>query len=571
MLRADAFSQSSALQRASGIKEALLAVQGRQQTHDLQVEYMKCYIHNTSLPGYDNDIRALVLSFYPGAEVVFTDADGSADIQADNSTADRKPYRGEASECVCHAASGADNAERTQAIRRRDNKDDGNVTAEGKTLAGSIYIDMDKLAPKVERDVLRFNEKTNLKRVLYTYLSELSGRQLPWGTLTGIRPVRILEMIDPDGSRAREELDSELKSRFLISDRKIALMQDIHDREQRVLSRVNYREGCSIYIGIPFCPTRCIYCSFASNQLKADDDRPDRYVDAVCRELEALCRGSKDSEHAHFDKRQLQTLYIGGGTPTALNERQLERLLDKVAELFGVPYEYTVEAGRPDSITAAKLDIIKAHGVHRISVNPQSFNQKTLELIGRRHTVRETVEAYELARSKGFDNINMDIIMGLPGENIDDVRHTLKVIEELKPDSLTVHALAVKRASRLSTEGKAYTGLERKGSSPDASEADELAGMTELGAECAERLGMHPYYLYRQKNMAGNQDNVGYAASGRECLYNILMMEEKHTVYGIGAGASTKVVLQDIHSGKRVVRSENVKNLDEYLRLTFTE
>ena len=532
---------------------------------------MKCYIHNTSLPGYDNDIRALVLSFYPGAEVVFTDADGSADIQADNSTADRKPYTEEASECVCHAASEADNAERTQAIRRRDNKDDGNVTVEGKTLAGSIYIDMDKLAPKVERDVLRFNEKTNLKRVLYTYLSELSGRQLPWGTLTGIRPVRILEMIDPGGSRAREELDSELKSRFLISDRKIALMQDIHDREQRVLSRVNYREGCSIYIGIPFCPTRCIYCSFASNQLKADDDRPDRYVDAVCRELEALCRGSKDSEHAHFDKQQLQTLYIGGGTPTALNERQLERLLDKVAELFGVPYEYTVEAGRPDSITAAKLDIIKAHGVHRISVNPQSFNQKTLELIGRRHTVRETVEAYELARSKGFDNINMDIIMGLPGENIDDVRHTLKVIEELRPDSLTVHALAVKRASRLSTEGKAYTGLERKGSSPDATEADELAGMTELGAECAERLGMHPYYLYRQKNMAGNQDNVGYAASGRECLYNILMMEEKHTVYGIGAGASTKVVLQDINSGKRVVRSENVKNLDEYLRLTFTE
>ena len=541
---------------------------------------MKCYIHNTSLPGYDNDIRALVLSFYPGAEVVFTDTDGSADIQADNSTADRKPYTGEASECVCHAASEADNTGKIQTLGSKVNGDatsakglQSNLSEEyaENVEAGSIYIDMDKLAPKVERDELRFNEKTNLKRVLYTYLSELSGRQLPWGTLTGIRPVRILEMIDPGGSRAHEELDSELKSRFLISDRKIALMQDIHDREQRVLSRVNYREGCSIYIGIPFCPTRCIYCSFASNQLKADDDRPDSYVDAVCRELEALCRGSKDSEHAHFDKQQLQTLYIGGGTPTALNERQLERLLDKVAELFGVPYEYTVEAGRPDSITAAKLDIIKAHGVHRISVNPQSFNQKTLELIGRRHTVRETVEAYELARSKGFNNINMDIIMGLPGENIDDVRHTLKVIEELRPDSLTVHALAIKRASRLSTEGKAYTGLERKGSSPDATEADELAGMTELGAECAERLGMHPYYLYRQKNMAGNQDNVGYAASGRECLYNILMMEEKHTVYGIGVGASTKVVLQDIHSGKRVVRSENVKNLDEYLRQTFTE
>lgn len=236
-----------------------------------------------------------------------------------------------------------------------------------------------------------------------------------------------------------------------------------------------------------------------------------------------------------------------------------------------MPYEYTVEAGRPDSITGAKLDIIKAHGVHRISVNPQSFNQKTLDLIGRRHTVRETIEAYELARSMGFDNINMDIIMGLPGEDIDDVRHTLKLIEELRPDSLTVHALAVKRASRLSTEGKAYTGLERKGIALDAADAAELAEMTRLGAECADRLGLHPYYLYRQKNMAGNQDNVGYAAEGKECLYNILMMEEKHTVYGIGAGASTKTVVQDTaelglrHGVRKVIRSENVKSLTEYL------
>ena len=240
-----------------------------------------------------------------------------------------------------------------------------------------------------------------------------------------------------------------------------------------------------------------------------------------------------------------------------------------------MPYEYTIEAGRPDSINAAKLDIIKAHGAKRISVNPQSFNQKTLDAIGRRHTVKETIAAYELARSMGFDNINMDIIMGLPGENLDDVKHTLKVIEELRPDSLTVHALAVKRASRLSTEGKAWGGISRKGSSPDSREADELAEMTELGAECARRLNMHPYYLYRQKNMAGNQDNVGYALTGKECIYNILMMEEKHSVYGIGAGASTKLVLHKAEDNfaqndkKRIIRTENVKNLNDYLVYSF--
>ena len=474
---------------------------------------MKVYIHNTVFTGYENDIRALVLSFYPGAEVVQQEETG----------------------------------------------------------AGDICINIDELSANVERDELRFNEKTNLKRALYEKLSKMTGKQLPWGTLTGIRPVRILEMIDPYGTRERAAVDEELDKRFLISDKKIALMHDISDREQRVLSQIDYKSGCSIYIGIPFCPTRCIYCSFASNQLGADDERPDRYVEAVIRELEALCDGRKDNEYAHFERNRLQTVYIGGGTPTALNERQLERLLDKVGELFGVPYEYTIEAGRPDSITADKLDIIKAHGAQRISVNPQSFNQKTLDAIGRRHTVEDTIAAYELARSKGFDNINMDIIMGLPGEDLEDVRHTLNVIEELKPDSLTVHALAVKRASRLSTEGKAWGGIERKGSSPDKAEADELAAMTELGAECAERLNLHPYYLYRQKNMAGNQDNVGYALEGKECLYNILMMEEKHSVYGIGAGASTKLVLHETENSfkqsdkKRIIRSENVKNLNDYL------
>ena len=534
----------------------------QQEKADKLRKQMNCYIYNTSLPGYDNDIRALVQAFYPGTEVIF--------VKPSDNVVKEPVDTVNVSEDVCHAiCKPGKGAETNIDVSEAKN------TGKADHASGDIYIDIDKLAPKVERDSIRFNEKTNLKRELYRYLSELTGKQLPWGTLTGIRPVRIPEMLNPDGRKTEAELKAELKSSFLISDRKLDLMLDIESRERRVLSAIDYRHGCSIYIGIPFCPTRCIYCSFASNQLSEADERPDRYVDAVCRELDALCDGRKDSEFAHFDKSKLQTLYIGGGTPTALNERQLERLLDKIAELFGIPYEYTIEAGRPDSINAAKLDIIKAHGAQRISVNPQSFNQKTLDAIGRRHTVEETIAAYELARSKGFDNINMDIIMGLPGENIDDVRHTLKVIEELKPDSLTVHALAVKRASRLSTEGKAWGGIERKGSSPDIGEADELAEMTELGAECAERLKLHPYYLYRQKNMAGNQDNVGYASEGKECLYNILMMEEKHSVYGIGAGASTKLVLHKTENNfakndkGRIIRTENVKNLNDYLVYSF--
>ena len=377
------------------------------------------------------------------------------------------------------------------------------------------------------------------------------------------------------GDKSQDEIDRELKERFLISDTKIALMNDIADREKSLLESIDYRNGCSIYIGIPFCPTRCLYCSFTSNQVGENDERPDRYVDCVCRELDALCEGRKDRDGVRFEKDKLKTLYIGGGTPTALNERQLEKLLDKVEDLFGVPYEYTVEAGRPDSITKEKLELLKAHGVGRISINPQTFNQHTLDIIGRRHTVEQTVWAYELARNLGFDNINMDIIVGLPGEGIREVMHTLDVIRELEPESLTVHALAVKRASRLSTEGKAWGGIDRKGMTPDSSEAEEISRMTELGAECAESMHMHPYYLYRQKNMAGNQDNVGYAREGTECLYNILMMEEKHSVYGIGAGASTKLVLPEKLDKSikmiqnRIKRYDNIKNLNDYLIYSF--
>lgn len=512
---------------------------------------MKILIKNIGYASFNNDIRALVSSFYPGAELVFEEYSG--ENQTDDAAASNKSSGG---------------------ISGINMNNKGRTAEAVPVLSYNEIIDIDLIAEGHKENPLRFEEKTELKKLIYNELSDKTGKHLPWGTLTGIRPVRIREMLEA-GDKSQDEIDRELKERFLISDTKIALMNDIADREKSLLESIDYRNGCSIYIGIPFCPTRCLYCSFTSNQVGENDERPDRYVDCVCRELDALCEGRKDRDGVRFEKDKLKTLYIGGGTPTALNERQLEKLLDKVEDLFGVPYEYTVEAGRPDSITKEKLELLKAHGVGRISINPQTFNQHTLDIIGRRHTVEQTVWAYELARDLGFDNINMDIIVGLPGEGIREVMHTLDVIRELEPESLTVHALAVKRASRLSTEGKAWGGIDRKGMTPDSSEAEEIRRMTELGAECAESMHMHPYYLYRQKNMAGNQDNVGYAREGTECLYNILMMEEKHSVYGIGAGASTKLVLPEKLDKNtkmiqnRIKRYDNIKNLNDYLIYSF--
>ncbi|MDO5140156.1 MAG: coproporphyrinogen dehydrogenase HemZ [Eubacteriales bacterium] len=476
---------------------------------------MSTYIKNSLFTTYSNDTRDLVNAFYPGT--VYTQDETGADF----------------------------------------------------------VVDIDSLKGAFVGQPERFDDKTEYKRALYRMLSGLSGRELPWGTLTGIRPVRIIELLKARGLD-REQINAQLRDRFLISGKKRELLWSIADKERRLMDGIDYRNGISLYVGIPFCPTRCLYCSFTSNPVGEWQDRTDLYLDCLLRELKLLSEGEL-SDREGFDWSAVKTVYVGGGTPTALTAKQLDRLLEAVSESLEAAgnraVEFTVEAGRPDSITVDKLRVLKAWGVSRISVNPQTFNQRTLDLIGRRHTVGETVQAYELARRLGFDNINMDLIMGLPGEDINDVRYSLDRISELAPDSLTVHTLAVKRASRLNIEGKAWGGVERKGSRSDASEAEEIAGMTQLGAECAARLGMEPYYIYRQKNMAGNQENVGYARPGKECLYNILMMEEKHSVYGVGAGASTKLVTRKRReSGETeqitVKRTETVKNIADYMIYT---
>ena len=410
----------------------------------------------------------------------------------------------------------------------------------------------------------RRDNKSAIKTALYEALKELTGRELPWGTLTGIRPVKLIERQIAEGKDDRE-IGEHMKSVYLISDEKLNLITDIARRQERVLSGLDYKNGWSLYIGIAFCPTTCLYCSFTSYPIEKWRGRLKEYLDCIRKELRLISRCTAEEGNPLFGRR-LQTVYVGGGTPTSLPEEYLRELMEIIYEETDMSSvaEFTVEAGRPDSLSPEKLDILREFNVGRISINPQTMNQKTLELIGRRHSVEDVKKAFHMARKKGFDNINMDLIMGLPGEDISDVRHTLKEIEELSPDSLTVHALAIKRAARLNTERDNWVNVARAA-------GDEASLMTELGRQCALGMGMVPYYLYRQKNMAGNQENVGYAGEDKVNLYNILMMEELHTVIGVGAGSSSTAVIENadmaMFSGNenRVERFENMKNVSEYM------
>lgn len=395
----------------------------------------------------------------------------------------------------------------------------------------------------------RGETKNRIKRRLYTMLSGYTGQRLPWGSLTGIRPVKIPEAKLAGGWPDDRILDF-MKDNYFTGEAKSRLSLQIAKKERHLLSRFDYRNGYSLYIGIPFCPTTCLYCSFTSYPIDKWAGRVAEYLQVLKKELQITAR-------TVTEKARLQTIYIGGGTPTSLSEEHLRALLEMVRHSFDLSslMEYTVEAGRPDSITTGKLKALKEYGVTRISVNPQTMNQKTLDLIGRRHTVEQIKEVVGEARSLGFDNINMDMILGLPGELMPEVEHSLGEIELLAPDSLTVHCLALKRAARLNLEKGAYAAYPMA----RGSLVDELV---EAAAKRAQAMGMEPYYLYRQKNIAGNLENVGYAKPDKACLYNILMMEEKHTVIGCGAGTTTKVVLAE---GNRIERLENIKNIQDYL------
>lgn len=365
---------------------------------------------------------------------------------------------------------------------------------------------------------------------------------LPWGILTGIRPAkRVLDMWDKGYSD--NQIKNVLSSDYLVSDKKVKLTMHVAECERKFLKNNNDSQ-IGLYIGIPFCPTRCLYCSFTSYSLEKYSQKVDLYLDALFKEFEYASE--------YINKHNLQSIYLGGGTPTSLNEKQLDRLLNKIEKYFPKADEFTVEAGRPDTITKEKLEILKNHSVGRISINPQTMNDKTLELIGRKHTVKDIYNAFEMARITGHSNINMDIIMGLPGESIDDVENTLKQIALLNPEGITVHTLAVKRASRLKETFDEYT----------LTDSFAMNQMLDKVYEYTDNLQMHPYYLYRQKNMIGNYENVGYCKEGFECIYNIQIMEERQTIIALGAGGSTKLVNSADGTIERIF---NVKSVDDYI------
>lgn len=386
--------------------------------------------------------------------------------------------------------------------------------------------------------------KNDLKQLIYDSLSEYLGKDLPWGTLTGIRPTKIPMTLLEEG-KSEDEILEYMKVVYKISDEKGNLSIEIAKREKELLSRLHYKDGYSLYIGIPFCPTTCLYCSFTSYPICVWKDKMDDYLTALEKEMEATAK--------IMQGKILDTVYIGGGTPTTLQAEELDRLITKLKAIFDLSQvtEFTVEAGRADSITKEKLEVLYKHGITRISVNPQTMNEETLKLIGRQATAAQTVETFRMAREMGFDNINMDIILGLPGETEDDVTYTIEKIKELHPDSLTVHSLAIKRASKLSQwiEQNGITALNN---------TDETM---EIAAEGAKAMNMKPYYLYRQKNMSGNFENVGYAEEGKFGIYNILIMEELQTIVALGAGSITKRVFQD----GRIERCDNVKDVGLYI------
>ena len=449
--------------------------------------------------GFEQDIRELLMAFYPGEKFVHQKTEGT------------------------------------------------DFDVKGTPGAGVYRLELDGDAvefPVPEGD--RLETKNRIKRNLYRLLEKRTGRSLPWGTLTGIRPTKI-PMTKLEEGWSREEIADFMKETYFAGDDKIALSVEIAERERELLSRISYENGYSLYVGIPFCPTTCLYCSFTSYPIGKWEKRMDEYLGALFRELEYTADRMKG--------KVLDTVYFGGGTPTSLSAEHLDQVISKVEELFDLSgvQEFTVEAGRPDSITREKLEVLKRHGITRISINPQTMNQKTLDVIGRRHTVDMVKEKFALAREMGFDNINMDLIIGLPGERMEDVAHTLEEVRRLSPDSLTVHSLALKRAARLNLEWDQYADMGMVNTQE----------MIDLTARFAREMGMEPYYLYRQKNMAGNFENVGYSLPGKACIYNILIMEEMQTIAACGAGTTTKVVFPQEN---RRERTENVKDVDQYIQ-----
>lgn len=388
------------------------------------------------------------------------------------------------------------------------------------------------------------DDRNEIKRQIFRLLFQLTGQRPPWGILTGVRPVKLTgELYRKLGSR--EKVQQCLKTEYLVSDEKIQLLLETYEYQQMVLGPPP-ENGVGLYIGIPFCPTRCLYCSFPSNQKGPDEIA--KYLDALFTEIR-YC-GLRMRETGLWP----ESVYIGGGTPTTLSPDQLDRLLTEVETHIDLTCtkEFTVEAGRPDTITEEKLKVLKQHGIARISINPQSMKKRTLELIGRSHEPEDILDAFQKSDCAGISMINADIIAGLPEETPEDYSDTLETIMRLSPENITVHTLAVKRASRLMNQDPDYHYRQGR----------IVSEMLEMGSRMLKEAGYRPYYLYRQKHMAGSFENVGYCKGDTPCIYNIRIMEEQQTVIALGAGGISKVYFP---AENRLERVPNVTNYEVYI------
>lgn len=372
-----------------------------------------------------------------------------------------------------------------------------------------------------------------------------SKENLPWGSMTGIRPVKRVRALLDEG-KTEAQAAQILKTDFGVTDEKIKVSLSVAKKEIEIIKNLP-KNSISLYIGIPFCPSKCVYCSFMSMAAKQMSPFIEPYLNALYLEIDAVKKIIDDLGLT------IETVYIGGGTPTTLYALELDNLFYKLFHTFDLSNikEFTVEAGRPDTITQKKLEVMRKHGISRISINPQTMNQKTLQLIGRKHSVEQVFEAYQMARDCGFDTINMDIIAGLPEENLENFKRTVDTVTSLSPENITVHTLYIKRAS----------DINRSQSFLPITDGAVVSQMIAYSYEKMEHMGYEPYYLYRQKNILGDQENTGFSKPGFEGLYNIYMMEEMQSILSLGVGGVTKLV-----KGSRIERIFNFKDVAEYLK-----
>ncbi len=422
---------------------------------------------------------------------------------------------------------------------------------EGDTAFARVVLDtFDRTltAPVIDNDPLLAlwgkPAEFTVSKLLYTLFCELFSASQPWGMLTGVRPVKLLRRLT--AAVGEDAAVRYFRDTLLVSEHKIALAVATLHAENAVLT-LSSPASCSVYISIPFCPSRCAYCSFVSHTTERSQYLIPAYVDLLCREID------ETGQLIRSLGLRLDSIYIGGGTPTTLNAAQLTQLMTAVTRSFDLSQvkEYTVEAGRPDTVTRDKLEAILAGGATRLSINPQTLDDTVLETIGRRHTTAEFFDAFTLAREVGFTHINTDLIAGLPGDTREGFERSLAGVMALSPESITVHTLSMKRASHLVVQGR--DDYDAGGETPLM--VDGAVGKLQAG-------GYHSYYLYRQSRCVGNQENTGWAKDGHDGLYNVFMMDETHTVFGCGAGAVTKLKAPE---GDHIERIFNFKFPYEYV------